>query len=85
MRAHLNGHAHELTPARLTADRETAERVAEAVLSLPPKAREVVVLRHYHDLAFPAIAEIVGAPVTTIKSRMTKGLKLLHTRLADLR
>ena len=46
--------------------------------------REVVVLRHYHELPFPSIAEILGAPVTTVKSRMSRGLSLLRTRLAAL-
>lgn len=65
-------------------DRELAHIVARAVLELPPSEREVVVLRHYHELAFPAIAEILGSPVTTVKSRMTRGLALLRTRLATL-
>jgi RNA polymerase sigma-70 factor, ECF subfamily len=65
-------------------DRELAGIVARAVLELPCGEREVVVLRHYHDLPFPAIAEILGAPVTTVKSRMTRGLTLLRTRLATL-
>jgi RNA polymerase sigma-70 factor (ECF subfamily) len=65
-------------------DRELAGIVARAVLALPAVEREVVVLRNYHDLSFPAIAEILGAPVTTVKSRMTRGLELLRARLATL-
>ncbi len=65
-------------------DRELARVVAEAVLGLPAPEREVVVLRHYHDLPFPAVAEIVGCPVTTVKSRMARGLTLLRSRLATL-
>jgi RNA polymerase sigma-70 factor (ECF subfamily) len=63
---------------------EVALRVARAVAALPPREREVVVLRHYHDLPFPVIAEVVEAPVTTVKSRMAKGLALLRTRLVQL-
>jgi RNA polymerase sigma-70 factor (ECF subfamily) len=74
----------EETGFHLARDREVAGIVAKAVLSLPAPEREVVVLRHYHELAFPAIAEILGAPVTTVKSRMTRGLELLRTRLATL-
>jgi RNA polymerase sigma-70 factor (ECF subfamily) len=65
-------------------DQEVARLVSRAVLALPAREREVVVLRHYHELPFPAIAEIVGSPVTTVKSRMTRGLELLRTRLATL-
>jgi len=74
----------EETGFHVARDREVAEIVAQAVLALPAAEREVVVLRHYHELGFPAIAEILGSPVTTVKSRMTRGLTLLRTRLATL-
>ena len=70
-------------PEIVAARGERARSVAAAVLALPPDEREVVVLRHYHDLSFPAIAEILGAPVTTVKSRMTRGLERLRPRLAQ--
>lgn len=74
----------EETGFHVARDRELASVVAQAVLGLPTAEREVLVLRHYHDLAFPAIAEVLGAPVTTVKSRMSRGLTLLRTRLAAL-
>jgi RNA polymerase sigma-70 factor (ECF subfamily) len=74
----------EETGFHLARDRELAQIVARAVLELPSSEREVVVLRHYHELPFPTIAEILGAPVTTVKSRMSRGLDLLRTRLAAL-
>jgi RNA polymerase sigma-70 factor (ECF subfamily) len=74
----------EETGFHVARDRELAGIVAQAVLALPASEREVVVLRHYHELAFPAIAEILGSPVTTVKSRMTRGLELLRARLATL-
>lgn len=63
---------------------ETARSIARQVLALPAREREVVVLRHYHDLSFPAIAEILGAPETTVKSRLARGLERLRERLLDL-
>lgn len=74
----------EETGFHVARDRELASVVAKAVLELPASEREVVVLRHYHDLPFPAIAEILGSPVTTVKSRMARGLTLLRARLATL-
>lgn len=74
----------EETGFHLARDRELAQIVARAVLELPAGEREVVVLRHYHALPFPTIAEILGAPVTTVKSRMSRGLFLLRARLAAL-
>ena len=63
---------------------EDVERLRGALALLPERQREVVVLRHYHELGFPAIAEILGSPVTTVKSRMARGLTLLRARLATL-
>jgi len=65
--------------------REVVERVSRAVLELPAPEREVLVLRQYHELSFPAIAEVLDAPVTTVKSRMTRGMQHLRSRLAGLR
>ena len=82
----LNGvpQAHEETPERQSLRKEVALRVAAAVGDLPLEEREVVVLRHYHELSFPRIAEVVGAPVTTVKSRMSRGLDHLRRHLKDL-
>lgn len=82
-RSRRDGAVSPRTPAEENVERELARRVARAVVSLPPREREVVVLRQYHDLPFPAIAEILDAPVTTVKSRMARGLELLRTRLAS--
>ena len=65
--------------------RETAGRVAEAVRSLPAGIREVVVMRHYMELKFAEIAEVLDAPVSTVKTRMARGLTLLRESLEDVR
>ena len=64
---------------------ETADRVAAAVRSLPPGAREVVIMRHYMNLPFAEIAEVLNAPVSTVKTRMGRGLTLLRESLEDVR
>lgn len=74
----------EETGFHVARDRELALLVTRAVKELPAAEREVVVLRHYHDLPFPVIAEILGSPTTTVKSRMARGLTLLRNRLAAL-
>lgn len=55
------------------------ENVATAVVSaldqLPTSQREALVIRHYLGLTFPEIGRIVGEPVTTIKSRVLRGLQ----------
>jgi len=82
-------HTRQADPAAALPDRaveksEAARLVAKAVAALPEQEREVVVLRHYHDRTFAQIAEILGTPASTLKSRMLRGMQQLHSRLKDL-
>lgn len=43
--------------------------------SLPVQQREVLVLRFYHELSLDEIAEVIGAPLGTVKSRLYTGLR----------
>lgn len=57
------------------------EAVGRALDAIPPEQREVLVLKEFEGLRFREIAEIVGCPESTIKSRMYYGLKGLRTAL----
>ena len=61
------------------------ERIAHAVEELPEDQREVFLLRQLQGLGFQEIAEIVGAPVNTVKSRMRYALERLQHQLGSLR
>jgi RNA polymerase sigma-70 factor (ECF subfamily) len=53
---------------------------ARALLArLPEPQREVVILRYYHDLSEAEVAEVLGCPRGTVKSRLHSAL----ARLAD--
>jgi RNA polymerase sigma-70 factor (ECF subfamily) len=53
------------------AEREQlAAAIAACVAALPEPQRVVLVLRTYHDLAYDEIADIIGAEVGTVKSRL---------------
>jgi RNA polymerase sigma-70 factor (ECF subfamily) len=60
------------------------ERIANAVDALPDDQQEVFLLRQLEGLSFKEIAEIVHAPVNTVKSRMRYALERLQRELADL-
>ncbi len=64
--------------------REEAEAVRRAVMSLDEKYRAVVALRHYEGLKFRETAEILEIPVGTAKSRMAEALNQLARRLKPL-
>src|SRR5690606_32418337 len=57
--------------------------VAAAVEALPDEQREVFLMRQIQGLAFKDIAEIVGVPENTIKSRMRYALERLRLALAE--
>jgi RNA polymerase sigma-70 factor, ECF subfamily len=66
---------------------ETIESVRKAVLSLPPKYREVVVLCELQDVSYGETAEILGCAIGTVRSRLHRGRALLLAKLrpaADL-
>jgi RNA polymerase sigma-70 factor (ECF subfamily) len=66
--------ADELPPDVALARGEAAERVRRALMKIPETYRSVLVLRHYEDLKFREIAEVLGIPEGTVKSRMAEGL-----------
>lgn len=55
-----------------------------AIAALPEDQREVFLLREYEGIAFAEIAEITGAPLPTVKSRMRYALEALRKALLDV-
>jgi RNA polymerase sigma-70 factor, ECF subfamily len=60
---------------------ETAHRVDEALLSLAPSHREVLVLRFHGELSIEEIANVIQEPLSTIKSRLYRGIAALRRRI----
>lgn len=75
---------HRPPPDRKAEEGEITTQVAQAVASLSEDQREVVILRHYHELSCREIAEILQAPYTTVRSRLVQGLTQLRLKLRDL-
>ncbi|MDX1389962.1 MAG: sigma-70 family RNA polymerase sigma factor, partial [Acidobacteriota bacterium] len=68
-------------PAETTSRAEKARAVGRALERIPPEQREVLILKEYEGLKFREIAEILGCPESTVKSRMYNGLTGLRTIL----
>lgn len=60
-------------------------RLSEAVDALPQEQREVFLMRQISGLSFREIADAVGIPENTVKSRMRYALEKLRGELGDLR
>ncbi len=71
-----------LKPGDMALERLEIQRVLfELVLALPEEKRTVLYLRYYEGLTPSAIAERLGAPVKTVKTRHTRALAELRERL----
>lgn len=73
--------ATDLCPLEDLTRAETIESVRKAVLSLPSKYREVVVLCELQDISYGETAEILGCAIGTVRSRLHRARALLLTKL----
>jgi RNA polymerase sigma-70 factor (ECF subfamily) len=73
--------ATDICPLEDLTRAETIESVRKAVLSLPPKYREVVVLCELQDVSYGETAEILGCAIGTVRSRLHRGRALLLAKL----
>lgn len=48
-------------------------RVKNSIFTLPPKYREIIFLYYYEELTMEEIADLLGLPLSTVKSRITRG------------
>jgi RNA polymerase sigma-70 factor (ECF subfamily) len=62
--------------------RELSERVQAALLTLSTEHREVLVMRHFAELSYDEIAETLGIPEKTVKSRLFSARQRLAPLLA---
>ena len=64
---------------------QVARHVRRALQGLPAEMRQVIIMKEYDGLKFSEIAEILGIPLSTVKTRMYTGLSELRKRLEHLR
>jgi RNA polymerase sigma-70 factor (ECF subfamily) len=65
----------------LVENRDLSRRVAAAIATLPEEQREAIILKEYEGRTFPEIAEILDVPVSTVKTRLYRGLDQLRRKL----
>ncbi len=64
---------------------QIARHVRRALQALPAEMRQVIIMKEYEGLKFAEIAEILGIPLSTVKTRMYTGLAEMRKRLNHLR
>lgn len=76
--------ADEAVPTdRRAISSELQGQLAQAIATLREDQREVFLMREYSNLPFKDIAEIVGVPENTVKSRMRYALEHLRKTLSE--
>lgn len=58
------------------------QRVIEALRDLPPRQRDCLVLRYYHELGIDDIASTLGLSRNSVKTHLQRGLSAMERRLA---
>ena len=73
-----NGHASNDRPERRLELAEDVDHLQLALTRLPQAEREVIMLRHYGEMSFPEIAEMMGIATGTTKAQLHRARKLLR-------
>ena len=73
-----------LSPEDILLRHLTIEGVREGIRRLPAVWRQVVELREIEGLSYQEIAEVIGKPIGTVMSRLSRGRDLLRASLQDL-
>jgi RNA polymerase sigma-70 factor (ECF subfamily) len=62
---------------------ERREEIERVVRELPAAYRELVVLRHSHDLSYDEIAEVTGLPLGTVKNRLFRAREVMRREFVE--
>jgi RNA polymerase sigma-70 factor (sigma-E family) len=73
----------EASSADVYADVDERAVLVNALVGLPTRQRQVVVLRYYDDLPEQEVAVLLGCSTGTVKSQAAKGLAKLRAALGE--
>jgi len=86
--AELFGHTGQLsdadTPEHMLLSDEIKENVAKAISKLPPDLRQAISLRELEGLSYEEIAEVMGCPIGTVRSRIFRAREAIDVVLQPL-
>ncbi len=75
--------SNRLSPEQEYAGKERRGEIEQVVQLLPPAYRELIVLRHSHDLSYDEIAEVTGLPLGTVKNRLFRARELMRQEFIE--
>ena len=71
------------TPEQALSSRERSELVRAQIADLPPRYRAVLELRHFQELSYTEMAEVLKRPLSDVKSDLFRARKQLAKRLKE--
>lgn len=75
--------SRSLSPERESERAERRAEIEQVVRQLPPAYRELVLLRHSHDMSYDEIAEVTGLPLGTVKNRLFRARELMRQQFVE--
>jgi RNA polymerase sigma-70 factor (ECF subfamily) len=75
--------SRQLTPEQESEKRERCSEIEAVVQLLPAAYRELIVLRHSHDLSYDELAEVTGLPLGTVKNRLFRAREAMRDQLVQ--
>jgi RNA polymerase sigma-70 factor (ECF subfamily) len=79
-----SGQSSRNDPATLFLQKVEEQNVTQAIAAIPEEYRLVSTLYFLGELSYQEIAEVVGCPVGTVRSRLHRGRKLLQKSLWEV-
>jgi RNA polymerase sigma-70 factor (ECF subfamily) len=73
------------SPERLARQRELRAAIARAIEALPDDQRAAFVLTEFHDFSLKDVADALGAPTATIKTRLFRAREKLARALEEFK
>jgi RNA polymerase sigma-70 factor (ECF subfamily) len=80
-RREISIESRRLTPEQESERRERRTEIESVVQLLPAAYRELIALRHSHDLSYDEIAEVTGLPLGTVKNRLFRAREAMRDQL----
>lgn len=80
-RREISIESRRLTPEQESERRERRSEIESIVQLLPAAYRELIALRHSHDLSYDEIAEVTGLPLGTVKNRLFRAREAMRDQL----
>ena len=70
-------------PDKFIMARQKSKIIAEAIERLPPKYRQVIIMRHNEERDYAEIAKMLKIPIGTVKAHIFRARELLYKYLRE--